>query len=199
MAHPIDHAKTTASILGGVYQDWLPLHCWLDASKIAVADYTHRMMRHHTYGVERAVELFTSDTLFEHEVRAAAQQHIMEDCGGRVPEYEDWLDCLPKTYRIGKYSIKLLCKDSARWYGGAPEDYARIHEWFNAMPDIRLTAFGIFEAEEVFGVEYLPGVPTRYIGEHHTKSIRGCIPSLGKVTTKLCREAWMANNTIVCR
>ena len=71
---------------------------------------------------------------------------------------------------------------SARKWGGEPEDYQKIHDWFDEskahMADFRHRALrhhteGIFMAERIFGVTIVNSagrvVPVRYIGEQHVK------------------------------
>ena len=50
MAHPIEHAKSSAKKYGGKAEDYLPLHKWFDESKSMVADFRHRSLRHHSEG-----------------------------------------------------------------------------------------------------------------------------------------------------
>lgn len=71
-------------------------------------------------------------------------------------------------------------QSSARTFGGVPEDYLAIHNWFDATKEsfcdfrhraLRHHAEGIFEAERVFGVTITNSegrkVQVRYIGEQH--------------------------------
>jgi hypothetical protein len=73
-------------------------------------------------------------------------------------------------------------KSSARKFGGVPEDYHHIHEWFDATKAwiahskhrmFRHHAEGIFECEKVFGVSFVNSagktVYTRYVAEQHVK------------------------------
>ncbi len=71
-------------------------------------------------------------------------------------------------------------QSSARRFGGAPEDYLAIHQWFDATKEkwadarhraLRHHSQGIFECERQFGVT-IPNsagkdVPVRLIGEQH--------------------------------
>jgi hypothetical protein len=78
---------------------------------------------------------------------------------------------------------------SVKQWGGTVDDYARIHDWFDASKmltaDFRHRALhhaeGIFMAETLFGrtVTLSTGrvVPTRLIGEQHIREDLGFIPS----------------------
>ncbi len=73
-------------------------------------------------------------------------------------------------------------ENSARKFGGRPEDYLPIHNWFDEskafFPDFRHRALrhhaeGIFLAEKLFGVAILNSegkrIPVRYLGEQSGK------------------------------
>ncbi|GFE67100.1 DUF6915 family protein [Litoreibacter roseus] len=101
-------------------------------------------------------------------------------------------------------------ESSARRFGGAPEDYQHIHDWFDASKAhlalfthraLRHHSQGIFEAERVFGLTLANSagrtVPVRWIGEQHVKEdCRGCIPSLADWLSRIQPVPWMANGAI---
>jgi hypothetical protein len=71
---------------------------------------------------------------------------------------------------------------SVKKFGGKPEDYIHVHEWFDETkawyPHIYHRMFrhhseGIFECEQVFGTHFVNSdgktVYTRYIGEQHVR------------------------------
>ena len=79
---------------------------------------------------------------------------------------------------------------SVRRWGGDPEDYLPLHQWFDESKKIiadprhralRHHAEGIFMLETVFGVTIrnsaLRDVPVRLIGEQHVQEDLGRIPS----------------------
>lgn len=93
--HPVDHARTSVRLFGGKEEDYLPLHDWMDDTKQTFADYRHRALRHHSYGIFEAEKIFghsitNSDGKRVH-VRYVLEQHVKEDCGGKIPTVEDWL------------------------------------------------------------------------------------------------------------
>lgn len=94
--------------------------------------------------------------------------------------------------------------NSARRYGGIPEDYLAIHDFFDstksAWADIRHRAvlhssFGIFIVEKVFGTTLKNSdgktVNIRDIGEDHVVEDCGQIPTIEKWFSKLPVEDWM--------
>ena len=76
----------------------------------------------------------------------------------------------------------LHSKSSAKKFGGKPEDYLHIHNWFDETKSwigtslhrtFRHHSEGIFECEKTFGESFLNSdgkeVYVRYIGEQHVK------------------------------
>ena len=103
-------------------------------------------------------------------------------------------------------------RSSARVFGGAPEDYLRIHRWFDASKEhfcdfrhrlLRHHAEGIFECERVFGVTIFNSdgveVPVRYIGEQHCLEDMSRIPTLGDWLSLVPPQPWMARPSKVRR
>lgn len=85
MAHPIEHAQSSAKKFGGKPEDYLPVHSWFDESKAFFADFRHRALRHHTEGVFLAERIF-GVTIFNFDgtavpVRYLGEQHVKEDLG----------------------------------------------------------------------------------------------------------------------
>jgi len=76
----------------------------------------------------------------------------------------------------------LHSKSSAKKFGGIPEDYIHIHNWFDQTKSwyghslhrmFRHHSEGIFEMEQKFGASFTNSdgkvVYTRYVGEQHVK------------------------------
>lgn len=95
---------------------------------------------------------------------------------------------------------------SARRFGGVPDDYLAIHQWFDQtkahLPDVRHRAllhssFGIFLCEQVHGVTLTTSagraVPVRLIGEQHVQEdMGGRIPTVQDWLGELPLRPWMA-------
>ena len=96
-------------------------------------------------------------------------------------------------------------KSSARRFGGKPEDYTAIHDWFDGTKELEPTfrhralrhhTHGIFEAERVFGhvITNSDGreVPVRVIGEQHVmEDFSGYIPTVHDWLKGIPYERWM--------
>lgn len=95
MAHPLHHAESSARRYGGKPSDYQVVHDWFDASKEHLAIFTHRALRHHTQGIFEAERVFglslTNEAGREIPIRWIGEQHVREDCQGRIPSLADWL------------------------------------------------------------------------------------------------------------
>jgi len=110
MAHSYHHAVSSARRFGGKPADYQALHDWLDGSKMIIADFRHRALRHHAEGC------FAAEALFGHTmtnsagrivpVRLVAEQHIIEDLG-RVPSFADWVRNIRPEPWMGRIGTKL--------------------------------------------------------------------------------------------
>ena len=94
MAHPLHHAESSARKFGGTPSDYQAIHNWFDASKAHLALFTHRALRHHTQGIFEAERVFgavaTNSAGRDVPVRWIGEQHVREDCQGRIPSLADW-------------------------------------------------------------------------------------------------------------
>lgn len=100
-------------------------------------------------------------------------------------------------------------KSSARRFGGKPEDYLPIHNWFDQTKELEPTfrhralrhhTHGIFEAERVFGIVITNSagreVPVRVIGEQHVmEDFSGRIPTPHDWLKSIPHEKWMQPST----
>jgi hypothetical protein len=95
-------------------------------------------------------------------------------------------------------------QSSAKKFGGEPEDYLPIHNWFDEskafLADFRHRALrhhaeGIFLCEKIFGVTITnkdgKEIPVRYIGEQHVKEYLGRIPTAQDWLAQIKPERWM--------
>lgn len=211
--HPYDHARSSARIHGGVWQDYFPLHAWFDASKSLLCRFTHRALRHHLEGVAEAVAHFGADIRnadnVEVDTMTLGVQHLEEDCPHTV-HAKDWLvgfdtpDWLPAEAP----DPQALAQASVMRFGGQASDFLPLHRWFLETAGwtdgsehlvFRHHAFGVFEAEERFGpVIHLDGsrvVPTRVVAERHVQEVLGRVPPATEFLRRIKGERWMLQAT----
>lgn len=95
-------------------------------------------------------------------------------------------------------------QSSAKRFGGKPEDYLPIHDWFDEskafFADFRHRALrhhseGIFLCERIFGSSITNSegktVPVRFIGEQHVKEDLGRIPTPQDWLAQIKPKRWM--------
>jgi len=93
---------------------------------------------------------------------------------------------------------------SCKKWGGQPEDYQAIHDWFDASKEmwsdsrhraLRHHSQGIFECERVFGHTITTNtgrkIPVRWVGEQHVKEDCGFIPSIADWFCNIKLQRWM--------
>lgn len=93
---------------------------------------------------------------------------------------------------------------SVKKWGGVPEDYLAIHDWFDESKahtaDFRHRALrhhseGIFMAEKIFGATITNSngrvVPVRFIGEQHVQEDLGKIPTAADWLHNIRPQPWM--------
>lgn len=97
MAKPMIHAEQTARKRGGVPEDYLEIHDFMDSSKAVFSDNRHRALTHNSWFI------FVVERVFGHNiknsggmnvsVRDICEQHILEDFGGKyIPTASDYLE-----------------------------------------------------------------------------------------------------------
>jgi hypothetical protein len=106
LAHPWHHAVSSALKFGGKPEDYWALHSWFDDSKSDVPDFRHRALKHHSLGIFQAEQVF-GPTILNAEgkhvpTRLVDEQHVREDCGGRIPTVADWLGCIRPQAWMGR-------------------------------------------------------------------------------------------------
>lgn len=101
MSKPYIHACSSARKFGGKPEDYMDIHNLMDSSKAAMADNRHRALTHNVWFVSVILERIFGSTFVNSDgqtvsVRDVAEQHILEDYGGRfIPTAQDFLQDIP--------------------------------------------------------------------------------------------------------
>ena len=114
MAHPLQHAESSARKFGGRAEDYLAIHNWLAESKAFFPDFRHRALRHHGEGIFLCERIFgvtiTNSEGKQVAVRYIGEQHVKEDLG-RIPSAQDWLsEISPRRWMYGQPLERALLK-----------------------------------------------------------------------------------------
>jgi hypothetical protein len=110
MANPYHHSVSSSRKYGGKPEDYQHIHDWFDESKMMMADFRHRALRHHAEGI------FMCERIFGHTiknsdgrvipVRWIGEQHVKEDLG-RIPSIQDWYGQIRPLRWMGEPPVKL--------------------------------------------------------------------------------------------
>ena len=110
MANPYHHAVSSAKKWGGVPEDYQAIHDWFDESKMMMADFRHRALRHHAEGIFMCERIFghtiTTSAGRKIPVRWIGEQHVKEDCGF-IPSMQDWFQHIKPQKWMGEPPVKL--------------------------------------------------------------------------------------------
>lgn len=126
MATSYVHAQASARKFGGVPEDYIKIHEFIDSSKKIFGDVRHRSMFHHTAGPWICQEVFghyieitdgDGNVLLDKNnrprrvvVREIAENHIIEDLGC-IPSPADWINCMECKAWMGGKRNKLVSKE----------------------------------------------------------------------------------------
>ena len=129
---PFDHAKNSVrKFKCGTIEDYLPIHDFMDSSKMCLPDMRHRALLHHSFGIFVAERVFgTTITTSDGKqvcVRDIAEQHVIEDVG-YIPTVEDCFEGMPVNDTVGARKRKLLYKGSLDGFTGIKEQDSRVEK-----------------------------------------------------------------------
>lgn len=95
---PYIHSKVSAKKFGGLPEDYIDIHNFIDQTKMAMPDIRHRSVLHSAFGCYLVEQMFgikrTNSEGKDYSPRDVAEEHIIEDLGF-IPSVERWLDKLP--------------------------------------------------------------------------------------------------------
>src|SRR2546430_13115752 len=94
MAHPYHHALSSLRQWGGSVEDYQRIHGWFDESKMIIADFRHRALRHHARSEEHTSELQSQSNLvcrllLEKKKKVQRHNHSRRHCESRCITYHN--------------------------------------------------------------------------------------------------------------
>jgi hypothetical protein len=121
MAKPHVHAASSARRFGGVADDYVDLHEFLDSSKMAFPDNRHRAVTHNAWFIAAVIPRVFGATRVNsgghtYSTVDVAEQHVVEDFGGFIPGLQDYLQ-------------EMDFKDWMNNGTGVPPSGARVVKW----------------------------------------------------------------------
>lgn len=102
MSKPYIHAVSSAKKFGGIWQDYMEIHEFMDSSKAVIADNRHRALTHNSWFILVVIprvfgEVFKrqSDGIVVSS-RDVAELHVLEDYRHKyIPSASDFLSKIP--------------------------------------------------------------------------------------------------------
>lgn len=97
MSKPYIHALSSVKRHGGVVEDYIEIHNFMDSSKSAIADNRHRALTHNSWFLSVVLERVFGVTITNSDgkvisVRTIGEEHVQEDFGNRfIPSAQDYL------------------------------------------------------------------------------------------------------------
>ena len=95
---PIVHARISAHKYGGVPEDYLEIHDFMDSTKACLPDIRHRAVLHSSFGCFIVEKVFGTTIKNSDNkavcVRDIAENHVIEDIG-YIPTIERWFKNMP--------------------------------------------------------------------------------------------------------
>jgi hypothetical protein len=92
---PLLHANISRKAWGGTVEDYLPIHNFIDSSKMAMPDVRHRAILHSAFGcfvVEQVFGTYITNSVGKKiSTRDIAEEHIIQDLGF-IPTMENYLN-----------------------------------------------------------------------------------------------------------
>ncbi len=98
MAVAYIHAQTSAKIWGGVEEDYMAIHKYMDISKGQISDNRHRALTHHMFWVIYAMVPIFGEYIINSDnkrvsVKDICEKHILEDFRHKyIPSAADYLE-----------------------------------------------------------------------------------------------------------
>ena len=91
---PLLHANISVKTHGGNVDDYLPIHNFIDSSKVAMPDMRHRAILHSAFGCFLVEQMFgtymVNSAGKKISTRDIAEEHILQDLGF-IPTMEHYL------------------------------------------------------------------------------------------------------------
>lgn len=166
----IQHSHLSVRKFGGQFEDYIPVHRFLDSSKLYFHHVKHRSVLHNTYGVEIAVEIF-GDALENTDgkqisVRDVAIAHLKEDLSGKVPTLNDWFG---ESDELLEFDVDMPKFDDEKLQEFVARPFLR--SGIKATLFVTLSDLGVELCEKTLGAEAAISLRERLPNENTLKQV----------------------------
>jgi hypothetical protein len=146
------HSLLSQKKFGGDADDYLTVHKFMDTSKLFYFDIRHRILLHHTYGIDLCIRKF-GDMIINSAnkkvmIRDIAAEHCREDLCGIVPTLNNWFKYVDPALLEAIQPVKI--KNSVL------QDFVLqplLMSGSRASLIITQSNFGVFLVKELLGLE----------------------------------------------
>lgn len=147
------HSLLSCKKFGGITEDYVAVHKFIDSSKLFYYHIKHRILLHNTFGIEIAIlkfgEFLTNSDGKIILIRDIVAEHCKEDLYGVVPTLNNWF----------KYVDENLFKNfnPVQTHDTILDDFLMkplIMSGLQSSLIITHSNFGIFLTKEILGLEY---------------------------------------------
>ena len=111
MSKPWVHAESSVRHFGGVPEDYIHIHQFMDMSKEFYPNIFHRAIHHNSHGCFLVEDMFgyrdTNSDGRKFYPRDIAEQHCQEDCSNTIPTVEMWLSNLKEDHPLKRGMPKM--------------------------------------------------------------------------------------------
>lgn len=128
------HSESSARRFGGVADDYVAIHKFLDQSKLYLADWRHRALLHNTFGIALCEQIF-GDLYYRNSdsgavaTRTVAEVHILEDMKAILTPAEflrempirSWMNGLTAAQRRASQALRIPDFESQSGIDAPPE------------------------------------------------------------------------------
>ena len=147
-----DHSRLSVRKFGGIEEDYIHIHKFIDSSKLFYYNFKHRLLLHNLYGVEIVTQKFgniianTDNVIIL--IRDIAIEHLKEDLNGYVPTLNEWL--IENDKELSKaISLPIIDNDEVREFVMKPMLMSNL----KSSLLITLSDFGLYLCNELLGCE----------------------------------------------
>lgn len=164
------HSLLSEKKFGGKPEDYYEIHKFMDSSKLFYFQVKHRMLLHHTFGIEICIRFFgdyiqnsSSKTIL---VRDIAAEHIKEDLFGKVPTMTEWFS---KNKNLNQFitAIPETLDEELNTFIQTPFLQSNI----KASLIITCSDFGVYLVQQLFDLEKSKLIREQIPSEQNVKSV----------------------------
>lgn len=130
---PFEHSLLSIRKFGGEVDWYLPVHSFLDSSKLFYPNFKHRLLLHNTtLGLTLAEKKF-GEAINNVPVKYICIEHFKEDLSNIVPSLMDWYNIVETNYSYEEFLNIITNSDFGFYCGLCDKAQYSIEEFLNEL------------------------------------------------------------------